>query len=926
MASIHCGNCGGIHPSVTEVRNCHSNPTEHALARDDGFPEELPGHLETEPVQVEVGPTNWADAAPATRGPDRLGRSVVVNPGAPAPDGWQGCPRIEVDCSDPDPDVLAQLHEAWLSRSSVVVEVRGDIPTPEQGPSRPIWSIPVGLDLRAERLAFLLTANAVDGRDKNPRWHPISLALSLGASLDDRADVVLPDGSTAWIDGGPPDLDRIDDVAIIPTTHLEHGSLTPHHIGESDADLAPDQMEAVSHVGGAARIVAPAGSGKTRVLTERARHLLKDRGVPARSLILVAFNKRAQLEMKERTTDLPDLKVSTLNALGLAILRGTGPFARPSNAMRSEVIDERTVRRILDDLLELRRRANADPLAVWIEALTAVRLGLRDPVEVERTFGGDVDGLPALVERYRDTLRAHGLVDFDEQIIGAIEALLVDPHARSIAQKACRIMLVDEFQDLTPAHMLLIRLLAGPASNVFGVGDDDQTIYGFTGATPDWLIGYDRWFPGATTHHLEVNYRCPVGVVEAAANLLTHNGSRVDKNIRAAPERKPDPADLSVNITDEPVRCTAELVTALCGDKPKEVMVLTRVNASLAPVQIALRAAGTPVVKAVDTRFLERTGVKAALAWLRLATARRLDPSDVAVAARRPSRGLSARVIEWMGEQKGPQDLRRLADRIRERDGEKVLEFIDDLEVLRVAAQRGDQTIDLLVLLRDEIGLAGSLDHLDGSRRSVDRSTHGDDLAALVGLASFHPDPATFEFWLATELEAPGDPEGVRLSTVHRVKGREWPHVVVTAVDEGRFPHRLCSDIEEERRVFHVAITRSSRSCTIVADATAPSRFLSELEQPGSPAIPARVKGPEATAGTSPGSDDLRDELRTWRRTRASSDGVPAFVVFNDRTLDDLVRIRPTDARSLRRVHGFGPAKVAKYGDDLVSIVGAHQA
>ena len=111
---------------------------------------------------------------------------------------------------------------------------------------------------------------------------------------------------------------------------------------------------------------------------------------------------------------------------------------------------------------------------------------------------------------------AAGQVDFDEQILGAIELLLTDPAARLTAQRACRLLLVDEFQDLTPAHLLLVRLLAAPAYEVFGVGDDDQTIYGYNGADPTWLIEYARFFPGAADHPLEVNYRCPDDVVTAA--------------------------------------------------------------------------------------------------------------------------------------------------------------------------------------------------------------------------------------------------------------------------------------------------------------------------------------------------------------------------------------------------------------------------
>src|SRR5471032_154796 len=147
----------------------------------------------------------------------------------------------------------------------------------------------------------------------------------------------------------------------------------------------------------------------------------------------------------------------------------------------------------------------------------------------------DVSDLDRVARSYQSQLAERGVVDFDEQVTGAIERLLADPAYRWRMQRFARILLVDEFQDLTPAHMLLIRLLTGPAGAVFAVGDDDQTIYGYAGATPRWLVDFGRWFPGAGLHSLEVNYRCPAPVVKAAANLLTRNAVRVAKVIRAAP-------------------------------------------------------------------------------------------------------------------------------------------------------------------------------------------------------------------------------------------------------------------------------------------------------------------------------------------------------------------------------------------------------
>ena len=156
--------------------------------------------------------------------------------------------------------------------------------------------------------------------------------------------------------------------------------------------------------------------------------------------------------------------------------------------------EEPAVRDLVQGVFEVRRQSNTDTVLPYIDALSAVRLGLSAPDEVEARMP-DAQGLAEGFETYRDALAEAGAVDFDEQIYRAIEILLRHPDARSAAQGRCRHLLVDEFQDLNPAHMLLIRLLCAPAYNCFGVGDDDQVIYGYTGATPEYLINFGTTSP-----------------------------------------------------------------------------------------------------------------------------------------------------------------------------------------------------------------------------------------------------------------------------------------------------------------------------------------------------------------------------------------------------------------------------------------------
>ena len=903
-------------------------------------------------------------------GPDCLGRSVLVSPGQRPPGPWERCPRVPVSTGSPDAATGRRLRSAWQDRERLVIEVDGPLPDSEPALQKSWWEWGPGLTLIDEVWNHLLTANAVDGRDPDRlRFAPRDRALAVGArpaAGDQTGDVVSPAGSAAWCDGGP--LDSFGDgelkgAALIPAASLAAGDLSVLGHGPPDADLAPDQRQAVGHLGGGACIVAPAGSGKTRVLTERARWLVRDLGVAPSAVCLVAYNVRARAEMQERTADLAGLEVRTLNSLALAVCNGTGPFARPAHYGRVEVIDERAVRDLLHGLVgewspRRRRRAMTDPLAAWLEALSASRLGLRDPSEVERDYAPDVQGFAELAPAFGEALEERGVVDFDHQIVRAIDVLLTDPAARAAARRVCGVLLVDEFQDLTPAHVLMIRLLAGPRAEVFGVGDDDQTIYGYSGASPRWLIEYERWFPGATRHLLHVNYRCPPAVVEAASNLLSHNVHRIDKEIVARRGEASAPAAVAVEVVADGGAAVVERVRSLigAGAEAKHIAVLTRVNSTLLAPQILLSEAGIDCMAPVGPWFLERTGVAAALAWLRLATAgsSQLSAAALATAARRPPRGISPRVVEWIAEQRNVGALRRLAGRISdERTSQRVQDFADEIERIGAMALDGADTLRLLEAIQHGTELGASLDErLDASRRSVDRSAHGDDLRALLSVAPHCDDPSEFEHWLSDRLSEgrrdadegdarsvrPSWGRGVRLATVHRVKGLEWPHVIVLSATEGLMPHRLASDMEEERRVFHVAITRCSESVAIIADGPR-SPFISEMSwrskleplglpadeparaqrsAPAKPASPAsRSQSPLIDESAEPEAAAIFQRLKQWRWEQSQAEDVRPYRVFSDAVLRELARHRPTTDEALLAVPGIGPAKLAAYGEAL---------
>jgi DNA helicase II / ATP-dependent DNA helicase PcrA len=789
-------------------------------------------------------------------------------------------------------DLLRSQLQQGRALPIVLQVAASELATPEVE-HRPLWVLGAGHRLLREELAHLVAAHAA----------PASHAAH--ASRADHAAPAAPGARPAHGPGGR---------ATWPAAAEE---------------LSADQRAAVEHDGGAARVIAPAGSGKTRVLAARLRHLVLDRHVAADTVTALAYNTRAAEELAERTADVRaggvEPHVRTVHALCLAICTAAA-------GVSPRMLTEHEVLRLVAHLLGRPRAAPA-----YLAALSEVRLALRDPRDVEERRG-DVPGLAALVPRYRRWLATYGCLDFDEQVHRGVELLLTDPALRMRVRRTCTHLLVDEAQDLTPAFVLLVRLLAGPAQQVFAVGDDDQTIYGYAGASPRVLVDFDRWFPGAASYALEVNHRCPPEVVVAARTLLAHNTLRVDKLIRAAPRgttraitdeadaTAPDHALEVVEVhdgggTDAVVaRVGAALQRGTGGG---EIAVLARVGATLLPVQVALAVAGIAHRAPVGRDVLERTGLRTVLAYLRCATRpERITADDLEDTLRRPYRRLGGVVTTDGREATSLQRLARLLPRLDAEHRAALHHYLGDLEALVLLARDGADTTVLVRHVRDRIGLGSVLDAVDRTSRRPEGSSHADDLDALLDLARLEPDPAAFPGWLAGHLadRAPDRGPAVTLSTVHRVKGREWDEVLIVGLRAGLMPHRLAEDVEEERRVLHVALTRARRHLTLVVDRDRPSPFLPELLGTIRPAHGPTPGSPDA-AREAAREAELLARLRGWRRRVAAADGVPAFLVAHDRTLAEIARRRPQDRTALLTCAGIGPVKAARFGTELLRLV-----
>ena len=238
----------------------------------------------------------------------------------------------------------------------------------------------------------------------------------------------------------------------------------------------------------------------------------------------------------------------------------------------------------------------------------------------------------------------------------------------------------------------------------------------------------------------------------------------------------------------------------------------------------------------------------------------------------------------------------------------KLLAYAEDLTTVAAACE--GSTASALRAIRAQVGLGETMDVLDASRPALDRSTHADDLTALESVAAFHPEVASFEPWLRRVLQQPvAEGPAVLLSTVHRIKGREWDRVVVFGATQGLLPHRLAENVEGERRVCHVALTRARREVVLLADAEAPSRFLAELAGDAVPVPapaagrptdgsrvrtgPGRTRGDPAGPGPGRGGGSWRRPCARWRSSVARREEIPAFLVLSDKDLGGIAEATP---------------------------------
>jgi DNA helicase-2/ATP-dependent DNA helicase PcrA len=623
--------------------------------------------------------------------------------------------------------------------------------------------------------------------------------------------------------------------------------------------LNPAQREAVSAAPGQYLVLAGAGSGKTRVLTHRIGWLNEVVGVPAHGILAVTFTNKAAAEMRGRVERLlghntRGLWIGTFHGLAHRLLRLHWQEAKlPESFQVLDADDQlRLVKRIAADLELDEGRFPPRQLVWWINAQKDEG---RRPKHLQ-IAGGDIYGRTQLrvYEEYELRCQRAGLVDFAELLLRAHELWLENPALLAHYQRRFGQILVDEFQDTNAIQYAFIRVLAGDTGQVFVVGDDDQSIYGWRGARVENMQRFLGDYRAAQTIRLEQNYRSSGNILAAANAVIAHNPERLGKKLWTA-DGEGEAIDLyaAYNEVDE-ARFILERIRAHIrhGGRASDCAVLYRSNAQSRAIEEQLLAEGMPYRVYGGQRFFERQEIKDALAYLRL-IANRDDDAAFERAVNTPARGIGERTLDEVRRQARAQGVSlwnavalatqggALAGRAR-----NALKGFEDL-------------IDGLAGEVSEMPLHEQFDHMlvrsglrafyaAESKGQIDsRSDNLDELVSVASRFERRDDEASegmselvaFLAYAALEAgegQAEAGEDGVQLMTLHSAKGLEFPLVFLAGMEEGLFPSNRSLEengrLEEERRLAYVGLTRAREKLTL---SYAESRRLHGMEMYGTP-------------------------------------------------------------------------------------------
>ena len=629
--------------------------------------------------------------------------------------------------------------------------------------------------------------------------------------------------------------------------------------------LNEPQREAVCHEGGPLLVLAGAGSGKTRVLTRRVAWLVAG-GLPPGSILAVTFTNKAAGEMRERIAGLvgPGARsawVGTFHSIGVRMLRRESE--RIGIARDFSIFDR-------DDQLSALRRVMIDlsivpkenPPEQILSLISKAKNDLLGPDEFEATARGPWERLVARVYRgYAATLKAQSAVDFDDLLVLPVRLLRDEDVRRRYANLFAHV-LVDEYQDTNRCQYEFLRALTKDHERLFVVGDDDQSIYRWRGADLSNILDFEKDYPSARVIRLEQNYRSTKTILEAANSVIRNNVGRKGKELWT--ENGSGERILALDVPDEQSEAMAVLRfvkdgLADGGRSPSDFVVLYRTNAQSRALENAFQLGQVPYQIFGGLRFYERREIKDSLAYLRLL----VNPADNVAMTRVinvPGRGIGKKSLEDLQADATSQGdslfaaVRRAVAgtgaAVRPGVREALVTFVDVMDRAGERARR-DPVAEVTESLLKAVGYEDYLEE-EYEQLAVARLENVAEL--LAGMQQFADTPGREDASVAAFLQevsllsdqddADNDAPRVTLMTLHNAKGLEFPWVFITGMEEGLFPHANSAlepaGLEEERRLFYVALTRARERVTLFNAESRrrfdgfmrnlPSRFLDEID------------------------------------------------------------------------------------------------
>ncbi len=662
------------------------------------------------------------------------------------------------------------------------------------------------------------------------------------------------------------------------------GAMNPEELLNA---LDPDQRAVATQVAGPLAVLAGAGTGKTRAITYRIAYGAAVGAFDPSNVLAVTFTQRAAFEMRHRLAQLgvPKAQARTFHSAALRQLRHFWPtvvggplpdviphkasLVAASAARLGITIDRTNVRDIAAEV----EWAKVSMVDAAHYASRVARLRRDVPA------GLDAADMARLLDVYEDAKNERGVIDFEDILIYLCGMLQERADVASIVRKQYRSFVVDEFQDVNLLQARLLDLWLGGRHDVCVVGDVAQTIYSFTGASPDYLTGFGRKHPGARIVELTRDYRSTPQIVSLANDVLARSSQR-EGTVRLSSQREGG-AQVTYRTYDDD-RAEAEGVAASIADlidagmAPHSIAVLMRTNGQSQAFEEALGARGIPVAVAGGKPFFARDDVRTAISRLRAAAAAATDEGSVGEIVRDVLSG-----VGWAPEAPSGQ-----AGSERWSNMNAIVGWADDSQA---------QTLPAFVAELDER--------------------------------------------VAYQVEP--DKAGVELATIHAAKGLEWDAVFLVGVAEGLLPisyAKTAAAREEERRLLYVAITRARDLLTVSwarsrgADGRGKrkrSRLLDgiwpEEARVGAPKKRARASTRALNQAfeeeASPQAIELFGRLKAWRLEVSRQAGVPPFAVFTDQTLRDIAQAMPKNTTQLRVIRGIGDVKVQRFAAPVLALV-----